>query len=113
MPASVAGIVVLLKQLAAVCYARRVKVLILYRPKSEHATKVESFVRDFQHQHDTGVKVELVSADTREGAATASLYDIWAFPTVMALADDGHMLNMWQGDSLPLMSEVAAYTYAS
>ncbi|HYH75129.1 MAG TPA: hypothetical protein VD735_04175 [Candidatus Saccharimonadales bacterium] len=54
-----------------------------------------------------------MSADTREGAATASLYDIWAFPTVMALADDGHMLNMWQGDSLPLMSEVAAYTYAS
>jgi len=88
------------------------KVMILYRPNSEHATVVESFVRDFQHQHDFGERVELVSMDTRDGAATASLYDIWQFPTVMAIADDGRMLNMWQGQPLPLMDEVAGYAYS-
>jgi hypothetical protein len=88
------------------------KVMILYRPNSEHATVVESFVRDFQHQHDFGERVELLSMDTRDGAATASLYDIWQFPTVMAVSDDGRMLNMWQGQPLPLMDEVAGYAYS-
>ena len=87
------------------------KVLILYRPNSEHGTLVESFVRDMQHQHDLGSKVEMVSMDTRDGAATASLYDIWTFPSVVAVADDGRMLNSWQGEPLPLMDEVAGYVY--
>lgn len=88
------------------------KVLILYRPNSEHATVVESFVRDFQHQHDMGNRVDLVSINTREGSATAALYDIWQFPTIMAVGDDGRMLNMWQGEPLPLMDEVIGYVYS-
>lgn len=89
------------------------KVLILYRPQSEHATPVEMFVRDFEHQHDLGSKnIELVSVDTREGTATASLYDIWSFPAILALDMDGRMLNIWQGLPLPLMDEVAGYVRA-
>lgn len=86
------------------------KVLILYRPHSEHATTVETFVRDFEHQHDLGSKsIELVSVDTRDGSATASLYDIWSFPAILAVDMDGRVLNMWQGEQLPLMDEVAGY----
>lgn len=87
------------------------KLLILYRPNSEHATKVETFVRDFQHQHDAGEKVELTSVDTRDGVATAALYDVMRFPAILAVADDGRMLNVWQGEPLPLMDEVAGYIY--
>ena len=106
------GVVVFLEALrAGVVSSLHMKVLILYRPDSEHSTIVETFVRDFQHLHDMGEKVELVSVNTRDGAATASLYDIWQFPTIMAVADDGHMINMWQGEPLPLMDDVAAYTY--
>lgn len=86
------------------------KVLILYRPNSEHATRVETFVRDFEHQHEFGAtSIELVSVDTRDGAATASLYDIWSFPAIVAIDADGRVLNMWQGEHLPLMDEVAGY----
>lgn len=89
------------------------KVLILYRPNSEHATTVESFVRDFQHQHGIREdKVELVSVNTRDGSSTAALYDVWQFPAILALGDDGRMLNMWLGEPLPLMDEVAGYVYA-
>jgi hypothetical protein len=89
------------------------KVLILYRPQSEHATTVEMFVRDFEHQHDLGSKnIELISVDTRDGAATASLYDIWSFPAILALDMDGRVLNIWQGLPLPLMDEVAGYVRA-
>ena len=87
------------------------KLVILYRPNSEHATEVESYVRDFEHQHNLGDKVELVSVNTREGAATASLYDVVAYPTIIAMANDGRLLNLWQGKPLPLMDEVAGYVY--
>jgi hypothetical protein len=87
------------------------KVLILYRPNSEHATTVETYVRDFEHIHDIGSKdIELVSVDTRDGAATASLYDIWSFPAILAVDMDGRVMNVWQGsDTMPLMDEVAGY----
>ena len=90
-----------------------VKLLILYRPNSEHATEVESFVRDFQQEYAVGSKVELVSLNTRDGAATASLYDVVAYPAILVLANDGSVLNLWQGKPLPLMDEVAGYAYNS
>ena len=88
------------------------KVLILYRPESEHSTTVESFVRDFQQQHDIGNKLELLSVNTRDGSATASLYDVWTFPTILVLGDDGQVMNMWQGEQLPLMDEVMGYVHS-
>jgi hypothetical protein len=94
-----------------VWYARMVKLLILYRPDSEHATEVESFVRDFQHQYEAGRKLELLSLNTRDGAATASLYDVMSYPAILVLANDGSILNVWQGKPLPLMDEVAGYAY--
>lgn len=87
------------------------KLLVLYRPNSEHATEVESFVRDFTHSYEAGKRVEMVSLDTRDGAALASLYDIVSYPAILALANDGSVLNFWQGKPLPLMSELAAYSY--
>ena len=83
--------------------------LVLYRPNSEHSSATESFVRDFQRQHDAGNKLELVSVNTREGAALASLYDIMAYPSLIAISDSGSVLNTWVGPSLPLMDEVAGY----
>lgn len=85
------------------------KVLILYRPNSEHATTVEAFVRDFEHQHNPGNNIELISVNTRDGAATAALYDLWAFPSIIAVAEDGRIMATWQGEPLPLMNEVAGY----
>lgn len=88
------------------------KLIVLYRPKSEHATPVESFIRDLQHQHDMGPgSIDMVSVETREGAATAAVYDVWEYPTLIAVTNDGRVLNMWQGESLPLMDEVVSYLY--
>ncbi|HLZ14418.1 MAG TPA: hypothetical protein VKQ34_00325 [Candidatus Saccharimonadales bacterium] len=87
------------------------KLVILYRPDSDHASDVESFARDFQRQHDLGKKLELQSLSTRDGAATASLYDVMSYPAILVLADNGSILGMWQGVPLPLMAEVAAYLY--
>ena len=88
------------------------KVLILYQPKSEHARSVESFVRDFNLRHE-GSRLELVDVDGRDGIATALLYDVMSYPTILALRDDGTVLHSLEGEMLPLMDEVAYYTTAN
>jgi hypothetical protein len=86
-----------------------VRLLILYSPNSEHSSRIEEFARDFQSRHNIGSKLELLSLSTRDGSATASLYDVMSYPAILALADDGSVLNSWEGDELPLMDEVAGY----
>jgi hypothetical protein len=87
------------------------KLLVLYRPKSEYATAVESFIRDFQQRHQQG-RMEVLDVDSRDGMAMASLYDIMRYPTILALRDDGSILRSWEGEVLPLMDEVAYYSIA-
>lgn len=84
------------------------KVVILYRRQSEHGRAVEEFIHEFHRLHP-GVVVEEKSLDTREGAELARLYDIMSPPGVLALRDDGSVLNSWQGEILPLMNDVASY----
>lgn len=88
------------------------KLVILYRPNSEHARDVESFVRDFQRQfYEAGKEVEMVSMESREGTTKAELYDILQFPAILALANDGSVLSSWVGLPLPLMNDVAGYAH--
>jgi hypothetical protein len=89
------------------------KLLILYRPASEHESTIESFVRDFKRRYEVGQKIEMISLDTRDGASKATTYDVWNYPAIIAIADDGAALNIWQGLPLPLMDEVAGYAYGN
>jgi len=86
-------------------------VVILYRPESEQARPVETFAHDFKYRHESQ-HLDLLDADTRDGIATASLYDVTALPAILALRDDGSALQVWQGNTLPLMDEVASYLVA-
>ena len=80
---------------------------MLYRPNSEHSRIVEEYARDFQISR--GKQIELISLNTREGVAIASLYDIMQHPGLIVLRDDGQVVMEWQGTNFPLMNEVAAY----
>jgi len=87
------------------------RIIVLYRPDSEHARLVEEFIHDYQRQHDSG-KLEILNIDSRDGIATASLYDVMQYPTILALRDDGSILRSWEGETLPLMDEIASYAYS-
>ncbi len=84
------------------------KILVLYRPNSEHSRVVDDFIRDYQRNHQSD-HLEVLSLDTKEGSAMAELYDIMQYPAIMVIQNDGGVQKIWQGDSLPLMDEVAAY----
>lgn len=83
------------------------KVILIHTPNSSHARIVEEFCENFKRR--TEVEINLISTETREGASVASLYDIVRYPAIVITRDDGTLINQWQGDSLPLVSDVMAY----
>jgi hypothetical protein len=87
------------------------RLLVLYRPNSEHGRPTEEFIREYKSRHQDGA-VEIQNIDTREGSATATLYDIMDYPAILVVQNDGFVQKVWQGDSLPLLDEVAAYARA-
>lgn len=86
------------------------KVLVLYRPNSEHGRAVEEFIHDFQQLH-ADERLEVLNIDTRDGIATASLYDVMQYPAILVLQTDGYLQKSWIGDRLPLMDEVVSYAH--
>jgi thioredoxin-related protein len=87
------------------------KVLVLYRPKSEHARKVEIFLHDLQKQHDVDQSsLKILDVDSREGIELATVYDIMTTPAIVVTDNNGGYINSWVGEELPLMRDVAAYS---
>ncbi len=84
------------------------KVVILYRPNSEHARVTEDYIRDFKSRNPDA-HLEILSLDTVEGSSKAELYDIVDYPAILAIQPDGTPQKIWQGAVLPLMDEVASF----
>lgn len=86
----------------------RMKVLVLYRPHSEHARRTEEFQRDYKQQ--TSKDLELMDVDTRKGQAKAEVYGAMDYPAFLALREDtGGLRKMWQGEPLPMISDISYY----
>ena len=69
---------------------------------------IEEYVRDYQQRHQPD-HLELLNIDTRDGSAMATLYDVMQYPAILILRGDGGVQKVWQGETLPLMDEVASY----
>lgn len=88
------------------------KVVVLYRPNSDHSRTVEEFVGNLERRNrNAKSKVELVNIDTKDGWTTASLYDIVQYPAILAIKNDGQLLKEWHGNTMPLLNEVSYYTH--
>jgi hypothetical protein len=83
------------------------KVVILYRSQTEHESPVLDFERDYRQQ--TGRDLSLVDLNTKEGSDLAELYDVVRYPAVLAMTNDGALLQLWQGELLPLIRDVTFY----
>ena len=87
------------------------KVAVLYRSNSEQERGILEFEQNYSRQ--TGRSLSLYDLNTQDGWSLAKLYDITSYPAVLAMSDDGQLLQMWQGENLPLMNEVMYYDRAS
>lgn len=89
------------------------KVLVFYRPNSEYARIVETFVHDLQIRHGVDERhLEVLDYDSRNGSAIASMYDLVTQPAILVVGNDGSYVKDWQGASLPTLEEVAGYVYS-
>lgn len=86
------------------------KALMLYRPNSQASRQVEEYVTDFKRSQHRDIA--LINLNTRDGVATASLYDIVHNPSLLVIRDDGQLVKFWQDEHLPLMNELASYLVA-
>lgn len=68
---------------------------------------MQSYARELERV--TGRKLELVSLETEQGADKAKLYDISNYPAVIAVRDDGELVQLWQSELLPTINEVSGY----
>jgi len=82
------------------------KLIMVYREKSEHRMAVETFMRDFKRQ--TAREIETLNPDTREGQNFIQVYDIVEYPTLIAIGPDGTEVAKWRG-KLPTISDASFY----
>jgi len=83
------------------------RVVVVWRDNTEYARGVITFLDDFARQ--TGRSLEQLDPDTKDGISFCRAYDIIEYPSVIALSNDGQMQQLWNGATLPTISEVSYY----
>lgn len=84
------------------------KTVILYRPGAETESRVQQYIRDFEHQ--TSFKLPLVDVNTVDGVELAKLHDILQFPTILVTEDDGTYVQSYtELEKWPTVSELSFY----
>lgn len=80
------------------------RLVCVWRRESDYGRTMEEWLTEFERR--TGMEVESMSPDGRDGAGFCRTYDIVEYPTLLALDDDGSVLAMWRGQTLPTFDEV-------
>lgn len=83
------------------------KTIAIYEDNREYTREVTDYLRDFERQ--TGHQLEELDPTSKEGADFCRAYDVVEYPSLVAMADDGTLQNMWRGLPLPTISEVSYY----
>lgn len=83
------------------------RIVVVYKDVSDHGREVREYVDDFEKQ--TGLEIEQKNPDDGRNQFFLRAYDIVEYPTILAIADDGRLLQIWRGRPLPLFDEVAYY----
>lgn len=83
------------------------RVVVVYKQQTDYARQVDDYLFDFKRL--TGHDLETMNPESREGISFCTAYGIMEYPTIVALADDGQLQNMWRGLPLPTLSEVSYY----
>lgn len=83
------------------------RIVVVYKDVSDYGREVREYVDDFERQ--TGLEIEQKNPDDGRNQFFLQAYDIVEYPTILAIADDGRLLQIWRGRPLPLFDEVAYY----
>ena len=82
--------------------------VVLSKDGYDYSSAVDTFITELE-SGSFGAEVERLDPDTYEGESVARSLDILEFPAVVALDDNGGMVQQWLGMPLPPTSEVSYY----
>lgn len=83
------------------------RVVVIWRDESEHGRSVREWLHELEHR--TGRSVESYSPDEPDGESICRSYDARIYPTILALGNDGRVLQEWRGEMLPRIDDVSFY----
>jgi hypothetical protein len=86
------------------------KIVILYREKSEQGSIIDQLLRDINMRDGHGIDIEKIDIDTRRGAEMAESYGVMDYPAILALSSTGQLQKDWQRQ-LPVISELLYYAH--
>ncbi len=81
------------------------RIICVYKDNEDYTRSVDEWLENFRRQ--TGRELEIMRPDDNVGFCEA--YDIVEFPTIIAIGNNGEVLNIWRGSVLPLINEVLYY----
>lgn len=87
------------------------KLVVINKENSDRARSVYEFLELFSRKYPDK-EVEVLEAESKEGAIEASLYGAVDYPAFIVKDNSGVMISMWQGQALPLIDEIAGYLVA-
>ena len=80
---------------------------MIWRDESDYGRTVTEWLHDCERR--VGVAPESLSPDEPDGESLCKAYDIVEYPTMMAIDDEGKLLQMWRGQNLPRIDDVSYY----
>ena len=83
------------------------RVVAIWREESDYARSVIEWLHDCERR--LGAGPESLSPDEPSGESLCKAYDIVEYPSIVALDDDGRLIQMWRGRDLPRIDDVAYY----
>jgi hypothetical protein len=85
------------------------KAVILYKPGAETDSQMQEYLREFTHR--TGKTIEQIDVTSPRGVELAELYDVQKFPALVAIEDNGTLVDAWpELEKWPTMNELTYYT---
>ena len=81
------------------------RVVCIYRDNQDYSRSVNEWIENIRRQ--TGREIETMDPDTT--TSFCETYDIVAYPTILALGEQGEVRASWRGPNLPLINEVLYY----
>lgn len=88
----------------------KMRVVCIWRRESDYGRMVEEWIREFERR--TGEEMESIDPDTRDGESLCRAYDVVEYPTILAIGEDGRMLDSWRGKNLPRFDEVSYWAHS-
>ena len=81
------------------------RVVCVFKDNQDYTRDVTDWLENFRRQ--TGHVIETMDPDKNPNFCET--YDIVEYPTIIALTNNGEVLNIWPGRTLPLINDVLFY----